>query len=324
MCGNGWDHAWDVLFAASYCLGEKAPKKLRRRVKKLLRDVGVALPCTRCRDTWKMTMPKSRADRRNLWRCTASANLWFTFVFDFRVAWTMCNSTLKAADWQKTIERFSIRPTDRGTRLVMLRPKLFSPDTVVAASLGGCDDDAGFCPPKEPCVHRTLRAAPALGSSHITIGVKVCPICSSLSWGKYFWRYFHTVSLSTHLYETDKQRGWLWKHIQQVAAVVPCGECYMHWKHAIGQIERHKLPAHIMESPINCFTFLFQLHNVWNSKLNKPIGEYPWEKAVVDYGLDPATTFLKNRWNPASADQLPNNQDGVIDWTTKRGDMGPE
>lgn len=267
--------------AMAHYLGNSPTKTRRQTVARIFRDIEKALPCAVCREQWTYSI-KSFKSRHRLSQYTENTHTWFTFVFDFKVAWNLCtSSSAPECRWQSEIDRFAVtarRPN--ANKLVRLFPRLYdiAPDgrgtatvqkKAAAAAAEGCDG--------EVCPVPTCAA-----SEHIISGNIRCDICNSINWGPYYWRYLHRLAQSDHLFGTAKQRRWLWDHMQRVASAVPCTECYAHWQNAMAQVKRKKRT--VMASPISLFTFVHTIHNVWNVKLNKEIGDYPWDSALQDVG----------------------------------------
>ena len=67
--------------------------------------------------------------------------------------------------------------------------------------------------------------------------------------------------------------------IQGLPVIIPCQECAMH---ARTYIETHNLNA-VVKDRESLFRFFFLFHNSVNSRLGKPLYEYP--TALKNYGL---------------------------------------
>lgn len=279
MCSEAWQYLWNMLKTASHFLGKSPTTTKRARIFKLVKEVGKTLPCEECRTDWSRVL-NSFCKTGGLYQFTGNCQLFFTFIFDLNIAWNLCHSINTQQQWQEEIGKFHLMDRRADNMLVKLFPKLYNqsiiPDVpaeeIVAASCEG-----NVCP--NTCDHLIGPNTP-------------CIICSVLNWGVYFWEYFHTVSTFNHFYNSRKDKVWLWNHILLVGSVVPCAECYLHWKNAMGILTQHK--KQIYNNQRSCFTFLFDLHNSWNKKLGKQ--QFTWVAALQKYNSNTTNLYDTTVW----------------------------
>lgn len=253
-----------MLQAASHYLGRFPTSARRKNMVRLFKDAGQTLPCALCRADWGKIM-KSFSTRQkgpgNLYAYTITTQLFFTFLYDLRVGWIFARGMPMPETWDESNTTFQIAARQADNVLVALYPKLYNKQPPQAA---------------EDCASETCQ----------------CGICSLMNWGPYFWTYLQTIGGQEHLFQSACSRRWVWRHINFVASCVPCGECFLHWQNAMRNI--NPFAAGIVASPLACFTFLYDLHNIWNKKLNKPI--YSWNDAVQQYHWNPATPYNSAIW----------------------------
>lgn len=265
MCNQPWEYIWAMLMAACHYLGRLPTETRRKNMVRLFMEVGKTLACAQCRQDWA-TMVNGFAAKRvnNIYVYTTTTQSFFTLVFDAHVGWNFAHGILMPYCWEEASKTFQIANRQPDNLLVALYPNLYN----IPAT-------AKIAPPPKEC------------------GLEVCQctICTTLNWGPYFWTYLHTLASQEHLFSTINNT-WVWKHVNFVAACVPCGDCYMHWQTAIHNVKKYA-PG-VTASRLACFTFLFDLHNVWNAKLNKK--QHAWELALQTYRWDVTTPYDNLVW----------------------------
>lgn len=100
------------------------------------------------------------------------------------------------------------------------------------------------------------------------------------AWAPPYWAFFHRLPMNPSLFKTHKKRLWTWNLIMRVASTVPCERCANHWSCTVPLIAED-IDA-VMASPISLFTFLYDVHSLWNAKLGKPW--FSWKDALAKYG----------------------------------------
>ena len=89
----------------------------------------------------------------------------------------------------------------------------------------------------------------------------------SKSWGTPTWYFFHTLAEKIKENEYDGIKKDVLLHIKNICSVLPCPDCRLHATHILNSYRFY----HIIKSKNEFKKFLFEFHNLVNSRTGKSI-----------------------------------------------------
>ena len=110
----------------------------------------------------------------------------------------------------------------------------------------------------------------------------------NINWGKNLWISLHIITFNYPINPTNEDKINYKNYFMSLGHVLPCNDCKEHYNNLIKQI-----PIDIFLQDREGITFwLFNIHNLINEKLNKPIINFI--DCCIMYNLVYCKSCLKN------------------------------
>lgn len=106
--------------------------------------------------------------------------------------------------------------------------------------------------------------------------------CEHTQWGNSSWVSIHTMLAHLPDDMSDRHRDAVWAQIKGHGHTGPCKYCRRNWRTIIEKLENHK--AIIMQSAQSASCMFFEMHNIFNSQLNRAAMDFSHFQQL--YGVD--------------------------------------